>query len=163
MSATPSSYPYGRLVKNLPVIIIFLLASFALCEPLLRELHHSCRGDWDFFFAIYEVPTVSLFEYGQFPLWNPYNVGGLSLIGNPQAGFLSPIFAFTALFGTVAGLKIAVWAHLFLGSWGMWLLGEQLGIKGVARFAPPLIFLFSSAWPFITGYKAQKKVVSHKS
>ncbi len=95
---------------------------------------------------LYEVPSITLFEYGQFPLWNPYCGGGISLIGNPQAGYLSPIFIFTALFGVAAGLKIAVLVHTFLGLWGMWLLTGHLKITGPARLAPPIIFIFSGSY-----------------
>ena len=95
---------------------------------------------------LYEVPAITLFEYGQFPLWNPYCGGGISLIGNPQAGYLSPIFIFTALFGVAAGLKIAVLVHTFLGLWGMWLLTGHLKITGPARLAPPIIFIFSGSY-----------------
>jgi hypothetical protein len=133
-------------LRGILYALLFLALSCAFCFPLLKELHLSCRGDWDYFSFLYEVPSISLFEYGQFPLWNPYCGGGMPLIGNPQAGFLSPIFFVTALIGTVAGLKIAVWLHTFLGLWGMWLLCGHLGVKGPARLAPPFIFIFSSSW-----------------
>jgi len=120
--------------------------SALLCLPLLLNLNQSFRGDWDYFFSLYEVPSIALFEYGQFPLWNPYFCGGMPLIGNPQAGYLSPLVVFTSLFGVVAGLKIAVWIHTFLGMWGMWMLSGHLEIRGPARFAPPCVFMFTSAW-----------------
>lgn len=129
----------------LPVLLLFSL-SLAFCSPLLKDLYTSCSGDWDYFMFLYEVPSITFFEYKQFPLWNPYCGGGISLIGNPQAGFLSPIFILTAIFGVTAGLKIAVWAHTFLGLWGMWLLCGHLNIKGPARLAPSFIFIFSGAW-----------------
>jgi hypothetical protein len=131
--------------KSLPALL-FLSLSFFFCLPLLKELYSSCSGDWDYFMSLYEVPSITLFEYRQFPLWNPYWGGGTSLIGNPQAGYLSPIFLLTSFFGVVAGLKIAVWLHTFLGLWGMWVLSGYLGITGPARLAPSFIFMFSGTW-----------------
>ncbi len=131
---------------SLPALFFFLVLSFFFCLPLLRNLNISCRGDWDYFSHLYEVASVTTFEYAQLPLWNPYSGGGLPLIGNPQSGFPSPIFFVTSLFGVLPGLKISVWLHTFLGLWGNWLLAGQLGIRGPARFAPPVIFMFSSAW-----------------
>jgi hypothetical protein len=128
------------------IVLFFLLLSFSFCFPLLKDLNVSCRGDWDCISHLYEVASISLFEYAQFPLWNPYSGGGMPLVGNPQSGFPSPIFIVTALFGVLAGLKISVWLHTFLGLWGMWLLGGHLGIRGPARFAPPVIFMFTSSW-----------------
>jgi xanthosine utilization system XapX-like protein len=130
------------------IVLFFLLLSFFFCFPLLKDLTVSCRGDWDYFSHLYEAASVSLFEYGQLPLWNPYTGGGMPLFGNPQSGFASPIFLMTSLFGVLAGLKISVWLHTFLGLWGMWLLGGHLGIRGPARFAPPVIFMFTSSWAF---------------
>jgi hypothetical protein len=129
----------------LPALLFFAL-SLLFCSPLLKELYSSGSGDWDYFMFLYEVPAITFFEYGQFPLWNPYCGGGLSLIGNLQAGYLSPIFIFTAFFGVAAGLKIAVLAHTFMGLWGMWLLSGHLKIAGPARFAPPIIFIFSGSY-----------------
>lgn len=130
------------------IIILFLFLSFALCYPLLVNLFLSCSGDWDYFSFLYEIPSISLFEYHQFPLWNPYCGGGMTLIGNPQSGYLSPILLFTSVFGVFAGLKIAVWLHTFLGMWGMWLLSRHMGIQAPARFASPIVFMFSSCWAF---------------
>ncbi len=129
----------------LPALFFFFL-TLLFCSPLLKNLYSSGSGDWDYFMFLYEVPSITLFEYKQFPLWNPYCGGGISLIGNPQAGYLSPILIFTALFGVAAGLKIAVLVHTFAGLWGMWLLSGHLKIKGPARLAPSLIFMFSGAW-----------------
>jgi uncharacterized membrane protein YfhO len=131
--------------KALPALL-FISLSLAFCLPLLKNLYTSCSGDWDYFMFLYEVPSITLFEYQQLPLWNPYSGGGLSLIGNPQAGYLSPIFLLTAIFGVTAGLKISVLLHTFLGLWGMWLLSGHLGINGPARLAPSFIFMFSGAW-----------------
>src|SRR6266567_3505401 len=127
-------------------ILFFLVISFAFCFPLLKDLYLSCRGDWDFYLFLHEIPSISVFEYGQFPLWNPYCGGGIPLLGNPQLGFPSPIFLVTALFGVVGGLKIAVWLHTFLGMWGMWLLSGYMGVRGPARLAPSFIFIFSGSW-----------------
>lgn len=127
-------------------VLLFLAMSYALCLPLLQELYLSGRDDWDYFFFLHEISSISLFEYGQFPLWNPYSGGGMPLIGNPQTGYLSPVVFLTSLFGVCAGLKISVWLHTFLGLLGMWLLSGHLGIKGPARLAPSFIFMLSSSW-----------------
>jgi hypothetical protein len=117
---------YRNIVLRLLAPMSFLTLSAAFSLPLLKDLYSSGSGDWDYFMFLYEGPSISLFEYKQFPLWNPYCGGGISMIGNPQAGYLSPIFLFTAIFGVAAGLKIAVLVHTFLGLWGMWLLSGHL-------------------------------------
>ncbi|MBW2478191.1 MAG: hypothetical protein JRE63_12800 [Deltaproteobacteria bacterium] len=126
--------------------VTFLIASFLFSFPLLQNLDWSGSGDWDYFMSLYEVPSITVFEYHQFPLWNPYSGGGISLIGNPQAGYLSPIFIINSFFGVVAGLKISVWLYTFLGMWGMWLLSGFWGMSVPARFLPPIVFMFSGVW-----------------
>ena len=128
------------------VALFFLVIAYAFCLPMLKEIYLSSRGDWDYYSFLYEVPSISIFEYGQFPLWNPYCGGGIPLFGNPQVGFLSLSFLMTSIFGVFAGLKISVWLHTFLGLWGMWLLGTQMGVRGPARLVPPFVFMFSSSW-----------------
>jgi hypothetical protein len=140
------THPLSTRIRNSAAIFFLLVLSCAFCFPLLKDLYLACGGDWDFFYCLYEIPSISLFEYRQFPLWNPYCGGGMPMFANPQAGFPSPTFLATSLFGVVAGLKISVWLHTFLGLWGMWLLSGEMGIKGPARLAPPLIFIFSSSW-----------------
>lgn len=127
-------------------LLFLLLISFLYCFPLLKDLSSSCRGDWDYCFHLYEVASISLYEYGQLPLWNPYSGGGMPGIASPHSGFPSLTFLAATLFGVVAGLKISVWLHTFLGLWGMWVLGGYLGIAGAARFASPIIFMFTSSW-----------------
>ena len=67
------------LHKLLPTLLFFVLSLF-FCSPLLKDLYSSGSGDWDNFMFLYEVPAITLFEFGQFPLWNPYCGGGISLI-----------------------------------------------------------------------------------
>ena len=138
--------PSKKYFRDCGYVLLFLALSYALCLPLLQGLYLSSRGDWDYFFFLYEIPSISLFEYGQFPLWNPYCGGGFPLLGNPQVGFLSPIVLLTSIFGIVAGLKISLLLHTFLGLWGMWLLSGHLGMRGPARLAPSLIFMLASSW-----------------
>jgi hypothetical protein len=128
------------------VVLFFLITSFIFCYPLLQKLYLSCRGDWDYYFSLQEVSSISLFEYGQFPLWNPYCGGGMPFMGNPQTAFPSLIFLCTSFFGVFAGLKIAVWLHTFLGMWGMWLLSGYMGVKGPSRLVTSVIFMFNGAW-----------------
>ena len=140
----------SRIDKRcLPVMkVLFLFAmALAFCFPLMRDIRLSCSGDWDYFASLYEVPSISIFEYGQFPLWNPYCGGGMPLIGNPQAGFPSLTFVIASLFGVIAGLKLSVLIHTFLGLWGMWLLAGHLEMKGPARLVTSLLFIFSGSWP----------------
>lgn len=146
MKALIGNVVLQKFFKGSLIPLLFLALAFACSFPLLHDLQSSCRGDWDYFSTHHEVISLTFFEYGQFPLWNPYDGGGISLIGSQQGGFPAPIFLINGLFGVFAGVKIAVWLYTALGLWGMWLLAGYLGLKGPARLAPPFIFIFSSTW-----------------
>ena len=135
-----------RQHANIFIFGSFILTSYLFCFPLLRNLSLLGRGDWDYFFSLYEASYKTIIQYHQAPFWNPYFKGGMSLIGNPQQGFLSPIMAIVLVFGTVVGLKLAVWLHLFFALWGCWALAGYFGLTGLVRFVPAAIFVFSSHW-----------------
>src|SRR3990172_2251931 len=127
-------------------IILFCLLTVLYAVPVLENLEHLGRGDWDQAFFFQEVPQVSVFQYHQFPFWNPYYCGGVSLIGNPQVRFFSPSILFTSIFGVVEGVWIEYIAHIFIGLLGMYFLSHYLGVRGISTFVPSLIFMFNGAW-----------------
>jgi len=141
-----SSISQNKLIRFSFIVFFFLLISLIFCIPLLKDIDSSCSGDWDYFYTLYEVLLISVLEYHQFPLWNPYCGGGMPLIGNPQAGIPSVTFLISAILGVINGLKISVWFHTFLGLLGMWLLGGYFKLRFFARLAPCFVFIFSSTW-----------------
>jgi hypothetical protein len=139
--------PLSGASKGVWFPALFLLSiSFVFCLPLFRHLHSCCSGDWDYFSWLYEIPLISILDYHQIPLWNPYGGGGMSLIGNPQAGFPSLTFLVTAFAGVIEGLKLSAWLHTFIGLFGMWCLGGYFKLNGPARLVPCFVFMFSSTW-----------------
>jgi hypothetical protein len=83
-------------------------------------------ADWDQFSQMYEAARISIMEYGQFPWWNPWVVGGIPLFANPQFGLFALPTPFVLLFGTVQGLHFAVMAYFLIGFWSMFLLLQRL-------------------------------------
>ncbi len=139
---------FKKFRSNLWVTVFFLLVTVSFGRPVIENLTSLGRGDWDYFYFIHEVPQKTALVYGQFPLWNPYYCGGLSLIGNPQSRFLSPSFLLTSVFGVVPGLKIEILCHLFIGMIGMyWLLGYW-SITPLVRIIPSIIFMLSGPLVF---------------
>lgn len=132
--------------RTIVAVPLFGLVAYAFCFPLLTNLDLLCRGDWDYFFSLYQALLTSAVTHHQVPLWNPYFSGGMPLMGNPQQGFFSPIMLCTLPWGVVPGLKLAVWGHVVLGLWGAWALAGHFGCRGLVRFVPAAVFVFSSHW-----------------
>ena len=82
--------------------------------------------DWPQFYAWSEIPRRTLLVYRQFPLWDPYLMGGGMEIGHPHAAFLSPWFLPVLAWGPVVGLKLVAVSFVWLGFWGMWRLARSL-------------------------------------
>jgi hypothetical protein len=125
-------------------IAVFTVISLLFVLPIFSNFSYWGSYDWDQHMFYHGSAQVSILKFHQFPLWNPFYCGGNLLLANPQSPFLSPFFLFVLLFGAVYGLKIEVIAYLIIGLFGMWLLARQLGIKGLAAYFAPIIFMLSS-------------------
>ncbi len=130
--------------KDAAAVLFFLLLAVVYAFPFIKYAPLWGRGDWDQMFFFSGVPQVTAGAFRQFPFWNPYYLGGASLIGNPQTRFISPSFVFTSLFGVAAGLRLQVVFDLFLGMTGMYVLCRHQRLSGLSALLPPVIFLMSS-------------------
>lgn len=129
---------------NIIVLLLLAVVTFTFCFPLIASWHKAGEYDWDYGFFAHEVPRKTIVEYGQFPLWNPYYAGGLSTIGNPQTRYLSPSIIYSLLFGTIIGLKLEIFTHIFTGLVGMYLLARQLKMGRLSSFVPAFVFTLNS-------------------
>jgi hypothetical protein len=113
-------------------VLAALIAGFAVVDVLFLRwvfIHFGNWGfwDWDYQQTLLEVARVSVVEYGQLPLWNPYLGGGVSLAGHTLNHTWSPSFAIILLFGTLAGTKLCIAIYLALAQWGAFRLARSLG------------------------------------
>lgn len=113
------------------------------CLPLLLTGNRLAVGDADYYIQLQEAARRSIFEYGQFPWWNPWVAGGVPLFANPQFGLVSIPSFFTFIFGSIIGYKIALSFYLIMGFWGLYLLFRK-------AFRTPIIttVLLGYIWTF---------------
>lgn len=109
--------------------------ALALAYPILNHLELWGKGDWDQHMFYLEVPRVTLLDYGQLPLWNPYYCGGSVMLANPQSRMCSPSYVLVLLLGTEAGIKLTIILNLALGLWGAWRLSRWWGLAIQKRSA----------------------------
>ncbi len=129
---------------DLFALIFFALFSAALAGWIFINPDNVGKGDWDQHLLYYGAPRITITEYRQFPLWNPYYCGGTPLLANPQSGFLNPLFVFILLFDEIIGIKIILFLHVFIGMLGMWLLAVYLGAKKISAVLAATLFTGSS-------------------
>jgi hypothetical protein len=121
-----------------------LLAALAFCSDLLLRPGGWGRHDWDFFFWTHLAACRSLFEFREWPLWNPWTVGGFPSLGNPQSQVLNPWFLADLALGPVLAFKVVIVAHYAICLGGTYWLGRELGMSRLAAAYAAGTFTFST-------------------
>lgn len=134
---------FGHILwsERLRIWWLYLLAALIYTSPLF--LHPMGAGghlDWRFFHYLNNVSRVSVLDYGQFPLWNPWGCGGNVHLANAQAQFLSPYFLLVLAFGATFAAKLFILIHYWLGFVGMHKLVISQGRSSLAAVASSLVF-----------------------
>ena len=130
--------------RKIYLTLFFAAVAFLYTLPIFRNLNHWGIQDWDLHLFYNGVPRVTLLEYGQFPLWNPYFLGGTAMLAHPESQFLTPSFLLVLLFGEVVGLKLALWLHLVIGLGGGYALGRYYKMERLPAMMTAFVFTLNS-------------------
>src|SRR5271170_1498639 len=103
------------------------------------------NNDADLFDQLRWVPYYTLTHYHQWPFWNPYKCGGMSMIGNPESGIATPFLAIYLAGGLLAGIFLEIYLHIAIGFIGGYVLGRELGLGTIACIVLAGMFP-SSSW-----------------
>ena len=143
----------ARSIRGLPAIkreVIWVAlgsTAFALAFswPLFGHLgQFGAFHDWEEFTELHWVPYYTVVHFHQFPLWNPYECGGMPMFGNPQSRILTPFFLLHLLVGPVLGLQLEIILHLALAWSGGYVLGRALGLRPLACVVCASVFSANS-------------------
>lgn len=108
----------------------FIVGALLLCVPILvflspmytAGLNTILYGDYDMQVQMTEAARISILEYGQFPLWNPWVSGGVPLYADPQFGLFTPQTFFALLVGSAIAWKLTITFYFIVGFFSMMLL-----------------------------------------
>jgi hypothetical protein len=114
----PRSERRNAVLGLLAVAVTFWLPAFF--RPF-----HTGYGDWQMIHHNWEVGYVALRRFGEWPLWNPFHCGGITMWGNPESQHLSPFFFLSFVMGTTLAIKAMVVVHTWAGLVGMYTLGRR--------------------------------------
>lgn len=103
-------------------ITVLSLPILFLCFPYVFKPNNVLLFDWDYFAQMHEAFRITVLKYHQFPWFNPWVAGGVPLYANPQFSLISLQSLLVLLFGTLYGLRLAVFAYLLAGFWGTYCL-----------------------------------------
>ena len=116
-------------------------AAMLVWWPAFKSLRRSGFGDWQFFHHMWEAGYVALTRHGEWPLWDPYHCGGITIFGNPQSQHLSPLYFLSLLVEPVPASKLFLLLHAAAGFGAMFVFARR---ELSYRFVPSL--LTSAVW-----------------
>jgi hypothetical protein len=95
--------------------------------PLLHDLGMYGAHDWDSMASTRHLVLRSVFDFGQFPFWDPYAGGGVPAWGSPEGGTIafSPMLLVYRALPLWAAIRAEVILLAICGVWGMWVLAGK--------------------------------------
>lgn len=126
LSAGVARYP---LILSISFILLCVLV---MNWPLIWAGHIPLANDMIFYFYPVSALTGQMIGSGQLPVWNPYSMSGMPLMGEPQSGWghLTVMLPFSLLSITDATITTYV-ANMVLCALGMLLFLRATGV-GIA-------------------------------
>lgn len=126
-------------------LIVFALSSItAFYLPLVHVNNTFIVQDWGFFNSLSHVIRSSIFNYGTFPIHDPWVNGGVDMIANPQTRIFSPLIICDLLFFAPLANIMSLVITGFIGSIGFYKLLCYLKTdKGIA-VSGAIVFIHAS-------------------
>jgi hypothetical protein len=124
-----------RLLRLSGWVVGSSAAALVLWWPAFRSLQATGFGDWQQFHHAWEAGWIALWRFGEWPLWDPFHCGGITIFGNPQSQVFSPFYFLSFLGGPTVGTKLFLVLHAAAGFGGMFAFARQaygLGRAGSA-------------------------------
>jgi hypothetical protein len=133
--APKNSYHIATLVFTLICLVNYL--------PYASNLQNWGNVDWGPHASFVEAAREPILKYAQFPLWDPYYCGGMSLLGYPESMFLSPLFLPILVFDLL-GIRVVVVIATIFGMLGFYSLSRHLNMGRFSSFLPPIVFFLNT-------------------
>src|SRR3954465_14182043 len=116
--------------------VIFLKPVFIPSPPGAVSSSQDFR---DMFYPLHEY-ILQTIQAGELPLWNPHQMLGHPIIGNPHAALFYPGTWFMWLVGVRRGMELVLAFHTWLAAWGMARLLRRFGSSYVGSIVGAVLF-----------------------
>jgi hypothetical protein len=137
--------PVGRRALLWDMALLAVIA-VGFTWPIMVHPDYWGIQDWDAFLARSGITRLTILDFGQLPLWNPYSNGGTPHLAHPEVGIFSVQTVLELLLGVVVGDKVSIILHLFVGLAGGYCLGRHLRLGRPAALLTALLFMLSSMY-----------------
>jgi len=129
-------------LKKLLIVVLGTVVSFII--PLFYSFGLALGRDWGYFNSLSLVVRSNILSYGRFPIHDPWVLGGIDLLANPQTRIFSPLVLLDILFLPRWGNLLGLMLYAGLGFWGMFLLLKEFEVSDWAAMAGAFIFINGS-------------------
>ena len=116
--------------------------------PMLRCFGNWGTQDWDAWVFMSEASRLTILQYHQVPLWNPYYCGGTYLLACPISRCLSPFYLLDMSLGEAMGFQVQIVIFLVLQMLGVYLLARHLGLADISAYLAAALFSLNGAFSF---------------
>ncbi|MFH0861473.1 MAG: hypothetical protein V1875_00445 [Candidatus Altiarchaeota archaeon] len=142
------------LERPATVIVVAFIVSVFYLSPIYLDIWNMGVIDWDFTFTSILAAKISMLDYHQFPLWNPYICGGTSMIAAYQSLFLDPLSLTWLILPVPIAIKVNLMFYIMIGMIGCYLLAYHLRLGVYSRYYLGIVFMLS-------GFFAHRIFVGH--
>jgi hypothetical protein len=137
-------YPlfYGRILSQSDVIYFFPPWTVVKPPDLLAPSNPVLSDQTREFLAFFHVARESL-QQNEFPLWNPYIMGGNPLLANSQSALLFPLnwsFYFLPLY---LGFTVSALLKMFIASLATYAFARKISLSHLSAILAGTIYTFS--------------------
>jgi hypothetical protein len=130
--------------RILRCIILTISAITPFLIPLIRFSKTAIVRDWGYFNGLSLVVHSSILHYRVFPIHNPWILGGLDILANPQSRVFSPFVIYDILFTAPFANLFALITLAIVGSFGFYQLITYLKINKTIAVVGSIIFIHAS-------------------
>lgn len=136
-------------IELLIVLVLIFILSIINVIPIFFKLNSLIKeADWDLGFFYHYLPYITIHYFKEFPLWNPYSLGGIPYLANPHSNTLTPFYIFYLITNPFIAIRLEIWAHLLMGMIGMYFLAKHFVKESYMAFMSMIIFAFSGWYSF---------------
>lgn len=137
----------ANVARRIGVCILLLIPIAFYCIPMFRSGIAFSSGDFDMQIQMIEAAKLTILEYGEFPLWNPWISGGVPLFADPQFSLFSPQMILSLVLPSVVAWKVTFFLYLAVGFFSMFKLTTFLS-KSDNTLQKLVNILLSYIWVF---------------
>lgn len=132
--------PFWRRASPIVVLALLPLVAFAGPASLARAFFYY---DVQCYFYPYHVMAASMIRSGTLPLWNPYTMSGIPLLGDGQTALLYPPNWLFLVMPGWAALTYDTLLQFSLAGVGAYLFGRGLRLRTLPSFVGAIAYMFS--------------------